>query len=114
MRPTLAEVKNFFSTYYAPNNAALAVVGDFEPAEAKKYDREVFWRHSHQSASRQAARHHRAQPGEGAKRAPRWILWPSGRRWRFRYHMPERNTPEYYAMGLIDQMLAARRRQPAA
>jgi len=21
------------------------------------------------------------------------------------YHMPERNTPEYYAMGLIDQIL---------
>ena len=31
----LEEVQAFFKTYYAPNNAALAVVGDFDPAEAK-------------------------------------------------------------------------------
>ena len=31
----LGDVKNFFKTYYAPNNASLALVGDFEPAQAK-------------------------------------------------------------------------------
>ena len=31
----LEEVQRFFKTYYAPNNAALAVVGDFEPDAAK-------------------------------------------------------------------------------
>ena len=31
----LDEVQAFFKTYYAPNNAALALVGDFDPAEAK-------------------------------------------------------------------------------
>lgn len=30
------DVKAFFRVYYAPNNATLAVVGDFDPAEAKK------------------------------------------------------------------------------
>ena len=29
------DVKNFFRLYYAPNNAYLAIVGDFEPAQAK-------------------------------------------------------------------------------
>ena len=29
------------------------------------------------------------------------------------YHMPDRNTPEYYAMGLIDQIAGAGRRQLA-
>src|SRR5579864_7872611 len=29
------EVQAFFKTYYAPNNAALAIVGDFEPEQAK-------------------------------------------------------------------------------
>jgi predicted Zn-dependent peptidase len=33
---TLADVQQFFKTYYAPNNACLAVVGDFNEAEAKK------------------------------------------------------------------------------
>ncbi len=29
------DVKSFFRTYYAPNNAIMAIVGDFDPAEAK-------------------------------------------------------------------------------
>ncbi len=32
---TLDDVKSFFKTYYAPNNAAIAVVGDFNEATAK-------------------------------------------------------------------------------
>ncbi|MGH8636711.1 MAG: M16 family metallopeptidase [Burkholderiales bacterium] len=31
------DVKNFFRLYYAPNNAYLAVVGDFDPAQAKRW-----------------------------------------------------------------------------
>jgi len=31
----LEDVKNFFKLYYAPNNASLAIVGDFEPAATK-------------------------------------------------------------------------------
>ena len=38
----LDEVKKFFSTYYAPNNAALAIVGDFDTAEAKKFVEKYF------------------------------------------------------------------------
>src|SRR6516165_6631296 len=33
----LDEVNTFFSTYYAPNNAALAIVGDINIPEAKKF-----------------------------------------------------------------------------
>ena len=31
---TLADVQNFFHTYYAPNNAVLLMLGDLDPAEA--------------------------------------------------------------------------------
>jgi len=31
---TLADVQQFFRTYYAPNNAVLLMIGDLEPAEA--------------------------------------------------------------------------------
>ncbi len=32
---SLDDVKEFFRTYYTPNNATLAIVGDFEPTKAK-------------------------------------------------------------------------------
>lgn len=32
---TLGDVQHFFQTYYAPNNATLSIVGDFDIAEAK-------------------------------------------------------------------------------
>jgi zinc protease len=32
-----ADVKDFFRLYYAPNNAYLAIVGDFDPAQAKAW-----------------------------------------------------------------------------
>jgi predicted Zn-dependent peptidase len=32
---TVEDVKNFFRTWYAPSNATLAIVGDFDPAKAK-------------------------------------------------------------------------------
>lgn len=36
------DVKNFFRLYYAPNNAILTIVGDFEPAEAKAWVSKYF------------------------------------------------------------------------
>ncbi len=33
---TLADVQSFFKTYYAPNNACIAIVGDFNEGAAKK------------------------------------------------------------------------------
>jgi predicted Zn-dependent peptidase len=33
---TLPDVQGFFDTYYAPNNATLVVVGDFNPAELRR------------------------------------------------------------------------------
>ncbi len=36
------DVKAFFDQYYAPNNATLTVVGDFDPAEAKQLITEYF------------------------------------------------------------------------
>ena len=36
------DVKAFFRLYYTPNNATLAIVGDFDPAEAKKMVQKYF------------------------------------------------------------------------
>ncbi|HYN22128.1 MAG TPA: pitrilysin family protein, partial [Thermoanaerobaculia bacterium] len=37
-----SDVKAFFDLYYTPNNATLVVVGDFEPAEAKRLVEQYF------------------------------------------------------------------------
>src|SRR5499425_1016964 len=39
---TLTDVRAFFKTYYAPNNAALAIVGDFRPGEAREWVEKYF------------------------------------------------------------------------
>ena len=36
------DVKNFFRLYYAPNNAYLTIVGDFDPAQAKAWTAKYF------------------------------------------------------------------------
>ena len=99
----LDEVKKFFSTYYAPNNAALAIVGDFEIADAKKLVEKYF---SPVKSADVPPQPDLTEPRQEAEKritktdplAPRPAL-------AIGYHMPDRNTPEYFAMGLIEQML---------
>jgi zinc protease len=39
---SVEDVKNFFRTYYAPNNSTLTVVGDFDPGQAKQWVTKYF------------------------------------------------------------------------
>lgn len=39
---TLDDVKDFFRTYYSPNNLSLVIAGDFDPAEAKRLVEKYF------------------------------------------------------------------------
>jgi zinc protease len=39
---SLADVQNFFKTYYAPNNATLTVAGDFDPVAVRKLVAQYF------------------------------------------------------------------------
>ncbi len=41
-KATVDDVKSFFRLYYAPSNATIAIVGDFEPAQAKAFVRKYF------------------------------------------------------------------------
>jgi zinc protease len=40
---SLEDVKSFFRQYYAPNNAILALAGDFRLKAGQGVDREIFW-----------------------------------------------------------------------
>jgi predicted Zn-dependent peptidase len=100
---TLSDVEAFFKTYYAPNNAALAVVGDFQPAETlamiKKYFSDI-------PAAEQPAKPDISEPRqEEEKKFSKPDPLATRPALAFAYHMPARNTPEYFAMGLLDQIL---------
>jgi zinc protease len=100
---TLPDVQHFFTTYYTPSNAALAVVGDFDPADAKKMIAKYFAGIPSVPPAKQP------DIAEPKQEKERWStkVDPLAKRpaLAVSYHMPDRNTPEYYAMGLIDQLL---------
>ncbi len=100
---TLPDVQQFFKTYYAPNNAALAVVGDFDPADAKKMVDKYFSGIPSVPQEKQPDLKEPLQEKE--KRATKEDAQAKRPALAVAYHMPDRNTPEYYAMGLIDQIL---------
>src|SRR5436190_318145 len=99
----LEDVHDFFKTFYAPNNAVLVVSGDFVIADAKKWIDQYF---SKIPASKLPEKVDLKEPMQEAEqrftkedklaKKPALVV---------AYKMPERNTSEYYAMGLIDQIL---------
>jgi len=100
---TLTDVQAFFKTYYAPNNAALAIVGDFDTAEAKKFVEKYF---GPLKASNLPAQPDLSEPRqEKEKRTTKNDPLAKRPAIAVGYHMPERNTPEYYAIAALDSML---------
>ncbi|MFQ5689242.1 MAG: M16 family metallopeptidase [Gemmatimonadota bacterium] len=100
---TLEDVKGFFRQYYAPNNAALVIGGDFEPEQAMRWVRQYF---GEIPAGPEIDRPDLAEPRqEEEKRFTKTDRLANRPAIALGYHMPERNSPEYYAMGLLDQIL---------
>jgi zinc protease len=100
---TLADVQAFFKTYYAPNNAALAIVGDFDPGEATAMIAKYF---AGIAPAELPPPPDLSEPRqEEEKTATRQDPLANRPALAFSYHMPPRNSPEYFAMGLLDQML---------
>ncbi|HEY1336741.1 MAG TPA: pitrilysin family protein [Bryobacteraceae bacterium] len=102
---SLADVSKFFKTYYAPNNAALVVVGDIQTADVKKLIETYF-----ADIPRQPQPKHpdlTEPPGFQAKKqtyvdplakVPGVIIGYPG---------PKRRSPDYYALNMIDYVLSA-------
>jgi len=100
---TLVDVQNFFKTYYAPNNAVLVIAGDFEAGETLAMVKKYF---GNIPSSALPPPPDLAEPRQNQeKRKERVDPLANKPALAFGYHMPERYTPEYFAMGLIDQIL---------
>jgi predicted Zn-dependent peptidase len=99
----LEDVDNFFKTFYAPNNAAISIVGDFEVADAKKWIDQYF---AAIPTAQLPAKPDITEPKqEKEKKFTKEDKLANKPAVAVAYKMPARNTPEYYAMGLIDQLL---------
>jgi predicted Zn-dependent peptidase len=101
---TLGDVQQFFKTYYAPNNAVVVVSGDIDTRQTLTWVRKYF---GSIPASKLAPFPDISEPRqEKEKRAQREDPLANRPALAVGYHFPQRGTPEYYAMGLIDQLLA--------
>ncbi|MFY0687472.1 MAG: insulinase family protein [Cyclobacteriaceae bacterium] len=100
---TLEDVQSFFDTYYAPNNAALSVVGDFEIEDAKQWIEQYFG--GIPAAEIPPLPDISEEPQTAEKRFEKEDKLANKPAIALAYQMPKRNSKDYYAMGLLDQIL---------
>ncbi|MBT8183210.1 MAG: insulinase family protein [Eudoraea sp.] len=99
----LEDVASFFKTYYAPNNAAISIVGDFEMDETKAWIEKYF---GNIPASELPEKPDISEPQQTEeKEFVKNDSLANKPAIALAYHMPARNSREYYAMGLLDQIL---------
>ena len=99
----LEEINDFFSTYYTPNNACLTIVGDFDIEEAKTWVKKYF---TPIPPSQLPPAPDITEPKQTAeKRFTKKDSLATKPAIAVAYKMPETNSTEYFAMGLIDQLL---------
>ena len=100
---TIDDVQQFFRIYYAPNNAVLAIVGDFESAEATKLVHKYFEAIPSQpqppavdvSEPEDVAQSQEIYEDKLAP-APAFVLG-----WK----IPQRRTPDFYALSLAADLI---------
>jgi zinc protease len=101
---TLDDVRAFFKTFYAPNNAALVVSGDFAADQTRAWIEKYFG--DIPQAKLPPPVDLKEPRQEKEKRAGRTDPLANRPALGIAYHMPERLTPEWYAFGLIDRAIA--------
>jgi predicted Zn-dependent peptidase len=100
---TVEDATQFFNSFYRPNNAVLIVAGDIDYAQTRAMVDRYFGsiprgqpvRFPDISEPRQTREKFRVRKDPLAPRPAFTAAW----------HVPERNTPQWYAMGLLDQIL---------
>jgi zinc protease len=102
---TLDDVKKFFETYYAPNNAVLVVTGDTTPDEVMKLAEKHF------GGIPSKPLPPRPDISEPPQKEEKFIT-ESDKLARtpavaFGYHLPERMTREFFALTLLDPLLVS-------
>jgi len=101
----LDDVKKFFDTYYAPNNAVLVVVGDTTPDEVMKLAEKHF---GGIPARPLPPRPDISEPPQKEEKyvteSDKLARTPAV---AFGYHLPERMTRDFFALSLLDPLLVS-------
>jgi predicted Zn-dependent peptidase len=100
---TLDDVKKFFDTYYAPNNAVLVVTGDATVDEVMKLAEKHFGGIPQRTLP---PRPDISEPSQTAEKTfvekDKLARTPAV---AFGYHLPERMTRDFFALSLLDPLL---------
>lgn len=100
---TIEDVRSFFKTYYAPNNAVLTVVGDVDANEVKKMVEKHFGAIPTQPMPTRADLSEPPQTKE--KRVSQTDKLAKLPALATGYHLPPQNSPDFPAMALLVQIL---------
>jgi zinc protease len=100
---TLVDAKTFAAKFYQPQNAVLIVTGDIDEAAVKGWVEKYF---ANIPSQKPEVFPDLTEPRQEAERSvTRTDPLATKPALAFGYQMPKRNTPEYFAMGLLDQIL---------
>ena len=102
---TVDDVKSFFKTYYAPNNAVLSIVGDFKTDEVMAKVEKYFGDIPSQPAPPSPDM---TEPKQTAERR-KTIEDPLAQLARIdiAYKIPAGNTPDWYALAVLGEVLSS-------
>ena len=100
---TIDDVRSFFKTYYAPNNAVLTVVGDVDVTEVKKMVEKHFAAIASQPVPPRPDLTEPPQTKE--KRVSQTDKLANLPALATGYHLPPQNSPDFPAMALLVQIL---------
>jgi predicted Zn-dependent peptidase len=100
---TLEDVRNFFKTYYAPNNAALVVVGDVSAATVRQLAEKHFGNIPRQHVPPPPDVSEPPQKEE--KRFTREDKLARTPALAVGWHLPERMTKDFFALSVLDPLI---------
>ena len=100
---TIDDIRDFFRIYYAPNNAVLSIVGDFEPTQARALVEQYFATIPAQpkppgvdvSEPREVTGYFESYPDRFAQLPALMLGWKA----------PARRAPDFYALTLASELL---------
>jgi predicted Zn-dependent peptidase len=99
----LEDVEAFFDAYYAPNNAVLVVAGDIDTEQTLTWVEDYF---GGIEPSDELEFPDISEPRQDEeKRQVKYDALAPQPALAFAYHVPEKNTPEWAAMVVLDQIL---------
>jgi zinc protease len=102
---TVEDVSSFFKMYYAPNNAVVVLVGDFKTDEALAKVKKYFESLPSQPAPPSVDT---AEPEQKAERRKSIDdTFARSARLDIVYKIPQSNTPDWYAMSVLTQILGS-------